>query len=110
MATQMADPAAADMGAMAAALEEARRADGLSQCALADRLGTSQANVCKILRGRQRPQPRLAQSIRAYLDLRRTLGAGGMTERTESLLRAYETSSAFRSIVNAAMSLMNENE
>lgn len=110
MATQKADPAAADMDAMAAALDAARRADGLSQCALADRLGTSQANVCKLLRGRQRPQPRLAQSIRGYLGLRRTLGAGGTTERTERLLRAYETSPAFRSIVDAAMSLLNENE
>jgi transcriptional regulator with XRE-family HTH domain len=96
--------------ALAAALERARREDGLSQQALARALGSSQANVSKLLRGRHVPRPALAKAIRTYLATRHATPESLSSAWQGRLLAACERSKAFRDMVDAALLLMNENE
>lgn len=96
--------------ALAAALERARQEDGLSQDALARAIGSSQANVSKLLRGRHRPRPALAKAIRSYLAGRAGEAGPPSAGWTRRLLAACERSPAFRDVVDAALLLMNENE
>ncbi len=95
---------------IAAALERARREDGLSQDALARTLGSSQANISKLLRGRHTPRPELEAAIRSYLGGRHKGAALPSEAWTRRLLAACERSQAFRDVVDAALSLVNENE
>lgn len=99
-----------ERAAIAAALERARREDGLSQEALARTLGSSQANISKLLRGQQRPRPELEASIRSYLAARPAGVAHPSEAWTRRLLAACERSPAFRDVIDAALLLVNENE
>jgi predicted transcriptional regulator len=96
--------------ALAAALDQARREDGLSQHALARVLGSSQANVSKLLRGQHKPRPNLAKAVQTYLAARHQGDMEPSEVWMRRLLSACERSKAFRDIVDAALLLVNENE
>lgn len=99
-----------ERSALALALDQARRDDGLSQEALAARLGTSQANVSKILAGRQQPHPRLLREIQSFIGPRWPYVAVGSDVWIQQVVRAATRSEPFRKLVASALQLMNENE
>lgn len=109
MTTGKASTASGGSEGLAVELERARREDGLSQAALAKVLGSSQANVSKLLRGLHIARPVLDRSIRDYLASRAGPASGSETWKAH-VLAACERSEAFRGIVDAAFKLMNENE
>ncbi len=67
----------ADAGSIGPALARARRSAGLTQAELATRIGTTQASITRLERGRFLPSVRTLRRIAAALDLTFAIGGAG---------------------------------
>jgi transcriptional regulator with XRE-family HTH domain len=103
-------PLRTERDALALALERAGKEDGLSQMALARRLGSSQATISKIIAGTHAPRPALASTIRAFLGKRWPAYGIGSEEWMALVKRTAEQSDAFANLLISALSLTNKNE
>lgn len=80
---------------------------GLTQAAVALRLGTTQSSICKILAGRHNPRPALRAAIARLVHARRHEEAQDLIAEVASVAARSE---AFRAILTAALDLANANE
>ena len=80
---------------------------GLTQSAVARRLGTSQSSICKILSGRHNPRPALRAAIERLVG---PIQGEVMRELIDEVASVAARSEAFRAMLKAAVKFANTNE
>ena len=90
-----------------ARLKAVMDAFGWTQAELALRLGTTQPTISKLLAHKQNPRPALRAAVRQLMI---TEHDGEAKNLIEQVAAAASRSEAFRALLTATLSLMNENE